>query len=457
VSIADNAEIRARLESALGGRVGAVRRLSGGASRVTSTFELERSPGEARTLVLQQMRGTALTRHPGVETEAALLRAADKAGVPVPTVVAAGAPDGLDSGWLVVGHLDGETLPRHILRDEEFATARTQLTGQTARALAAIHSIDPGAASGLPRADPLRHPLEFLDALHVTRPVLELGVRWLARSEPDTGPPVVVHGDFRMGNFLVDASGLRGVLDWELAHRGSAGEDVGWLCARTWRFGGPGRVGGFGELEEFLAAYEAAGGRDLDVDEVRWWEAYAAVKWAVICLLQASTHLSGSTRSVELAAIGRRACESEWDLLELLGVRLPPAPGVAADGAPPGEPIRADPLFGTPTAAELIAAVRGYLEEKVMTSTEGAARFEARVARNVLATVGRELDLGPAARAAHEARLRALQVPDDAALSAAIRKGDHDDELLELGSILAEGVRDQLLVANPSYLGAGLG
>lgn len=454
--VADDTEVKSKLEAALGGRLGEIRRLSGGASRITSTFELELPSGVVRTLVLQQIRGTALSRHPGVETEATLLREALRVGVPVPEVVAAGAADRLEEGWLVVEHLDGETLPRRILRGDEYASARSKLVEQTARALAAVHTIDAEIVPALPPADPLAHPLEFLDALDETRPVLELGIRWLDRDQPDRDESVVVHGDFRMGNFLVDETGLRGVLDWELAHRGNAAEDIGWLCARTWRFGGAGRVGGFGDLAEFLTAYRSAGGRSVEVDEVRWWEAYAAVKWAVICLLQAVTHLSGSTRSVELAAIGRRACESEWDLLDLLGVHLPPGPASPAEVRAGGR-TEPDPLFGTPSAAELIEAVREYLDEKVMPSTDGAARFEARVARNVLATVGRELELGPATRDARAERRAALGVRSEAALAAAIREGVHDDDLLEVGAILAEGVRDQLLVANPSYLEPGLG
>jgi aminoglycoside phosphotransferase (APT) family kinase protein len=450
VSDADDTELKEKLEAALGGRLGAIRRLSGGASRITSTFELELPSGEARTLVLQQIRGTALSRHPGVETEATLLRAARRAGVPVPEVVAAGAADRLGEGWLVVEHLDGETLPRRILRGDEYATARSMLVEQTAHALAAIHTIDAETVPALPRADPLRHPLEFLDALDETRPVLELGVRWLARNQPDRDESVVVHGDFRMGNFLVDETGLRGVLDWELAHRGNAAEDIGWLCARTWRFGGAGRVGGFGDLAEFLAVYRTAGGRAVKLEEVRWWEAYAAVKWAVICLLQAATHLSGSTRSVELAAIGRRACESEWDLLELLGVCEPPGTGQLE--ARSAGSVQQPPLFGTPSAAELLAAVQEYLESTVIASTEAAARFEARVARNVVAMVGRELELGQAAEAARAERLDTLGVADDKTLAAAIREGAYDRDLSAVASILAGGVRDQLSVTNPSYL-----
>ncbi len=444
----DAVDLAEELGAALGGRVTGVRRLSGGASRVTSAFDLQPASGEVRRLVLQQVRGVELTRPPGVEMEAGLLRAAHAAGVPVPEVVAAGRPDGLDPGWLVVERLEGEAIPRRILRNDELATARTGLTGQTAAALATIHSIDPGSVAGLPDADPLRDPRPFLDALHEQRPVLELGARWLALDGPTVGDPTVVHGDFRMGNFLVDEHGLRGVLDWELAHRGNPVEDIGWLCARAWRFGGPGRVGGFGELDAFLAAYHAAGGRPVDTDEVRWWEVYASVKWAVICMLQAGTHLRGSTRSVELAAIGRRVCECEWDILGLLGVDTA---SVAEDETGTGA-APASPLFGSPSAAELLEAVKEYIETKVMASTDGPARFEARVARNVLAMVGRELGLGPAAVAAHGDRLGALGISDDAALVTAIRAGSYDQDLAEVGSFLAGGVRDQLRVANPSYL-----
>ena len=400
------------------------------------------------------MEGSA--QGPDVQVEAYLLRAAREAGVPVPGVVAAGAPDGLQPGWLVVDRIEGETIPRRILRDEEFAAARPALTDQAARALAAVHAIDPASVPGLPGADPLRQPLELLDVLHETRPVLELGARWLARSRPPMDETVVVHGDFRMGNFLVDGDGLRGVLDWELAHLGDPAEDIGWLCAKAWRFGGPDRVGGFGKLDQFLTAYASVAGRTVDVDRVRWWEAYATIKWAVICLLQASSHLSGTTRSVELAAIGRRVCESEWDLLALMGAAMSvvPRPLVSdeTDEVRPGSLSQTSPLFGRPSIDELVEAVGEYLETKVMASSEGADRFEARVALNVLAMVRRELALSPAALAAHTERLLALGAADDATLASAIRAGRYDDDLAGIGAVLAEGVRDQLLVVNPPYL-----
>ena len=255
----------------------------------------------------------------------------------------------------------------------------------------------------------------MLDALGEARPALELGVRWLAAHRPPEGPLVTVHGDYRFGNFLVGPEGLRGVLDWELAHTGDPAEDIGWLCAPAWRFGGSGEVGGFGALPALLAAYTAAGGEAVVPARVHWWQVYATVKWATICALQASAHLSGATRSVELATIGRRVCESEWDLFGLLGTP-PPAPAGpgAADG--PTAP------FGRPTAAELVEAVGEYLDG-VRERSQGGARFEARVARNALGIAERELRLGPALAAAHAARLAGLGVADDAALAAALTVG----------------------------------
>lgn len=441
-------ELAGALGRRLNGTVRGLRRLSGGASRVTSAFELE-APGQAvRPLILQMDR--AVSAQSGrVRMEAALLQAAHDAGVPVPGVVAFGDGDDLGASWLVVERLEGETIPRKILRDDEWTGARRALTTQAGRALAAIHTIDPGAIEGLAPSDPLGDPLPFLDALGEVRPALELGVRWLAAHHPPDGPHVAVHGDYRMGNLLVGPDGLRGVLDWELAHTSDPAEDIGWLCAPAWRFGGRGEVGGFGTLDELLAAYTAAGGEAMTRDRVHWWQVYATVKWATICALQASAHLSGAARSVELVTIGRRVCESEWDLFTLLGTPPPAAAGTVAAAAPTAP-------FGRPTAAELVEAVREYLDG-VMERSDGGAGFEARVARNASGIAERELRLGPALAAAHAARLAGLGFADDAALAAALRSGSLDGDWESVAPALAAAARDQLMVANPAYLPAAIG
>jgi aminoglycoside phosphotransferase (APT) family kinase protein len=320
---------------ALGAALGAdevreLRRLSGGASRETWAFE-----ADGRPLILQRARPGGVTSA-AMTAEVELLRAAQAAGVPVPAVVLSGgdldsdsdrdldSSDGdaarLGRSWMVLERIEGETIPRRILREAEYASARPLLTTQCGRALAAVHSIDRTLISGLDPTDQFERFRELLDAMSEPHPAFELGFRWLERNRPPARADTVVHGDFRNGNLVVGPDGLRGVLDWELAHLGDPLEDLGWLCVRAWRFGAPPRVGGFGEVDELVAAYESAPGSTgtVDRDALAWWEAMGTLKWGVMCMLQAATHLSGTVRSVELAAIGRRVCEVEHDLLLLL-------------------------------------------------------------------------------------------------------------------------------------------
>jgi aminoglycoside phosphotransferase (APT) family kinase protein len=430
-----------------------LRRLSGGASRETWAFD-----AEGRPLILQRERkGSARTA--GMRTEAALLRAAGAEGVPVPGVVATAGdePDALGSAWMVVDRVDGETIARKILRDDEFAAARPVLAAQCGDALAGIHRIPAASVPDLHGGDQVAQLRATLDAAGEPHPAFELGFRWLDRHRPPAvgARDTVVHGDFRNGNLVVGPDGLRAVLDWELAHRGDPLEDLGWLCVRAWRFGAEPRVGGFGTVDELVGAYEAASGEVVDRAALHWWEVLGTLKWGIICVLQAFTHLSGMVRSVELAAIGRRVCEVEHDLLLLLPggdeAREPGAPAVAsaADG---GGGVAASPLHDAPTAAQLVEAVREFLEGDVMAATEGRVRFHARVAGRVLAQVERELAEGDGPARAHTGRLAALGYATDGDLAAAIRAGELDDRVAETTAVVRAAVTAKLAVANPDYV-----
>jgi aminoglycoside phosphotransferase (APT) family kinase protein len=260
--------------------------------------------------------------------EFALIRSASEAGAPVPEPLAF-EPDGgrFGSPGLLMAHVDGTSVAPRILRKAEFEPARAALTGQLGEALARIHAIDPGALSGVlasspgdPALDQISEWERQLDEIGEPLPVVELGLRWLRANAPEPAEPRLVHGDFRLGNFIVDTDGLAAVIDWELAHLGDPVEDIGWLCIRSWRFGNDELpVAGVGQLDDFVNAYAAAGGAPVDRERVRYWEAFGNVKWAVICARQAHDHLTGVRRSHELASLGRRVCEPEWDFLELVG------------------------------------------------------------------------------------------------------------------------------------------
>ena len=298
-----------------------LQRVSGGASRKTWLFDAHL---DGRTYPLVLRRDPAVNNsQTDRSTEYQLIAAAEAAGVAVPTVrVMLGPDDGLGDGF-IMDRVDGETIPRKILRDETYAEARGLLTAQCATSLAAIHAVPQSSLPKLAHQDArvqIRQWQSFLDSFGEPHPAFELGLRWMSERIPETvSAPQLVHGDFRNGNFIVGPDGLRAVLDWELAHLGDPIEDLGWLCVRAWRFGNTDQpAGGFGTIAELLDCYEAAGGRRPSDDELRFWIALGTVKWGGICMMQAFTHLNGAVRSVELAAIGRRVAENEWDLLKVI-------------------------------------------------------------------------------------------------------------------------------------------
>ena len=292
-----------------GAEIDDLHRLSGGASRETWRFT-----ADERAFVLQRQRSGDQR---DMLVEAGVVGAARRGGVPVPELIEARRRhDGM--AFMVLEAIDGETIARKIQRDEEYADARPRLVADLGHALARIHALDPAGSDGLEAIDQLAYYTDVLDALGQPHPVLELVRNWLVDTQPASQRTCVVHGDFRLGNVIVGPDGLRAVIDWELAHLGDPMEDLGWLCVKAWRFGGRPPVAGLGEYAELFAAYEAAGGATVDPTVVHWWEVLGTWKWAIMCILQASVHLTGATRSHELAAIGRRVCENEYDLLRSL-------------------------------------------------------------------------------------------------------------------------------------------
>jgi aminoglycoside phosphotransferase (APT) family kinase protein len=367
-------------------------RLSGGASKETWSFDAF-GPDATQTGLILRRDPPGRPAEPGVlDREAAALTIACDAGLPAPELLFISAGAALGTAGMVMRRVEGETIARRILRDDAYAPARAVLVGQLGRFAAGLHAQT--VPEFFPRPDPLAGLREQLDAFGRPSEVFELAMTELAASAPPARDPVLVHGDFRLGNLIVGPEGLRAVLDWELTHAGNPAEDLGWLCVKAWRFGAGPPVAGLGSREELLAAYRGAGGPDISLAELRWWEILGTLRWGVICLTQAWAHLSGAHRSVELAAIGRRVCEQEWDLLLLLD---PAAAEAAARSRPrlTGDAYAAPAPHGRPTVSELLEAVREYLLGSVMPATTGQLAFHARVAANALAIVARELELGP--------------------------------------------------------------
>ena len=423
------------------GEITSLRRLSGGASRETWAFDAGGRPLVLRRDPPGAPDAVAMAR------EAECFRAAAAAGVPVPELLATGdGSDGVGSPYLLMPHLAGETLPQRLLRDDRWAEVRPQLAGELGAVLGRIHAVDVAAVPSLERAaDRLTWLRDRHDAFGEPRPATELALRWLAEHRPAPVPAALVHGDFRNGNLIVDDDGVRAVLDWELTHVGDPREDLGWVCVKAWRFGSALPVGGFGTRDELFAGYEQVAGVRPDPAAVHWWEAFGCVHWAVICRIQAERHLGGGEQSIELAVLGRRAVEAEYDALLALGLT-----GTAEVADPLRGPPPAEPSSARPTVDELLAAVSGYLRAE-RTPTGGRDDYLAKVAANAVAIIRRSLRPDPD-RAERVTRLRALGCADDAALAAGIRSGRlsaGDPEVIAavVGEVVAE-----LSVANPGYL-----
>ena len=251
------------------------------------------------------------------EAEFRVQSAAHAAGVPVPRPIACEPAGGrFGTAGMLMAWVDGEAIPRRVLR-----VAPAGLARELGAALAALRAVDTAPleafapAPGDPAAATLDAVRAELDAAGDALPALELGLRWLALHRPQPAPVGVVHGDFRLGNFLVDGSGLRAVIDWEFWHLGDPVEDLAWVCARPWRFGADEHpVAGVGALGELLDGW----GEEVDAERLRWWEILSQAKWGAYCARQAALRRSGAHASLERTVLARRVAEAEWDMLELI-------------------------------------------------------------------------------------------------------------------------------------------
>jgi len=308
------------------GVVGAAK-LSGGASQETWTFDIVHAGGNIGAILRRAPKGygASPSRAAGLNNEAVLMQLARDAGVPSPRVLHVLRPqDDLGTGF-IMQRVEGETIARKILRDEQFASARPLLARQLGTIAAGIHGLQREKLPALREMTSAKEIGELerdYRSFDWPRPVFELALRWLKRHDP--GPPqevTLVHGDFRHGNLIIGPDGVQAVLDWELAHLGDAMEDLGWVCVNSWRFGEIDKpVGGFGSREELFAGYEAAGQR-VDPDRVTFWEVMGTLRWGVMCCGMMQRFRIGPDHSMERAMIGRRSSETEIDLLRLLAPR----------------------------------------------------------------------------------------------------------------------------------------
>ncbi len=302
---------------------------SAGARRLNVLFDADDGE-QVHKLVVTAIPNANIELTP-IVLEAQTIRTAEAAGVPVAHVVLdSDDPSYLGGGFFITGRIDGETVPRRVLRLVARCGNGDAVATRLGGALAALHAVpneripphlvrpidDDPAATSLARLE------EQIALLLQPSPAVSLGMRWLAARKPSKPARcVLVHGDARNGNLIVSENGLEALLDWEGSSVGDPMADLAWPCVRTWRFGEDEReLGGFAGRKPMVAAYEAAGGT-FDAERFHWWKVLGTLRWAIGLAGQAKAHIDGSVPNIVMAASGRRVGELEYDLLCLLRPR----------------------------------------------------------------------------------------------------------------------------------------
>ncbi len=306
----------------------AFERLSGGAIQSNYALTVRSTDGARSGELALVVRSDALSKVNASLTRAQefrVLQCAFKAGVTVPEPLWLCEDETITgSVFCVMARVPGQASGRKLVRGGVTAEQAAPLTRQLGRELARLHAVRPPQAGldflsvpagsrAMARVQEYRRALDEIPEAH---PVLEYALNWLEDHDPGSQDIVLCHGDYRTGNYMVHEGAISGILDWEFASWSDPLEDLGWLCARSWRFGRPDKeVGGVGDKADLFDAYTQACGREVDAEKILFWEVMSMTRWAVIALQQAQRHVSGEESSLELALTGRMLPEMEFDIL----------------------------------------------------------------------------------------------------------------------------------------------
>ncbi|MGB5482945.1 phosphotransferase family protein [Parasphingorhabdus sp.] len=436
-----------------GGQLGQLRRLSGGASMESWGF----SYGEEE-FVLRRLPDGLSSDDDGLRgvplaTQADVIELACSAGVTAPQVRGRLRPEhGLGEGFIMT-KAEGETLPHKILGNPDFAVAVKNLTEQCAGELAAIHQIPvealPASLEYFSPAELIRLQKDKYDEIGGQIPIYEYAFHWLNQNAPDATAKYLVHGDFRMGNLMIDHNGLSAVLDWELVRLGDPVQDLAYLCTPSWRFGHYEKVaGGFDSAESLLQAYAEASGTEVDTSRFRFWLIYSTLWWGVACMVMGQIWRSHGDRSLERTVIGRRVSEVEIDLSLLLEEILPDQLCTPLDWTVPD----AKTVTGESSYGELLTALEEWNSDHVQPGLQGHDKFQSRVAGNALGIARRQAEWGPGFHDAAEGRLAAIGY-DHGQLCAGLSNGDIAITSPAVWNHLRLSALERLSIDQPKYAG----
>lgn len=238
--------------------------------------------------------------------------------------------DLLGAPFVVTDMLPGTSHPKQLMAPAYGTSARAiahesfailgHLTTFDAQGTDLGPAVETPSVSEVHEATIDRHEAILRETGAAGRPVLAAALRYLRRRLPR--PPeriAIVHGDYRIGNYLFDTDGITGVIDWEMVHKGDPLEDLGWALLPNWEFGThPGLAAGFLTREEAVTAWESASGLRVDPAALDWWIVLAHVKAAGIWATSGHMFRSGGSREPIVALVGHAIPQQEVHLVEML-------------------------------------------------------------------------------------------------------------------------------------------
>lgn len=387
------------------------KQLTAGASQETYRIVYQSKQGEKilalRRSQLEDEESSVGFGSIGLDIESRLFQVAKRHDIPSPEILYTLIPsDDLGAGFMM-NWLKGETLGHRITHSSKFDSIRPALARQAGEVLARIHGIDWGNENldqhlNLISADTLlQKTYQQYQQLNTPQPMVDYTWRWLEDNIPESTRVSLVHADFRNGNLMVNDDGIEAVLDWELAHLGDPHRDIGYLCVNSWRFGNrhlP--VGGVGELDDFISAYERVSDYKINRGAVKYWQVFGSFWWAVTTLSMTQDWRLGNTPSLERPVIGRRSSEAQMDCVNLLFPGPFTPPDLLNTSFSQGSQM--------PMPAELLSGVIPFLKDNVAPELDPRSAYLAKVAANSLQIAQREFLHGPAAAEQEAQRLQGL-------------------------------------------------
>ena len=310
--------------------VRAIRQLSGGAIQQNWLIETQIDNHHPQKWVLRCDAPSALGISHQRAQEAELLIALAPYDIAVPKIYALSPdPSPIGKGFFVMEYIDGIAQAKKLTRHPDKASFSGSLVRQLGQQMARLHQITeddmhiswlsrPQISAELSALDEVRTMLAKVGGIY---PVLDYGLYWLELhlSEWHQGTDYrLCHRDFRTGNFLVHDGRMTALLDWEFAGWSVPAEDIGWLCARCWRFGDDmAEVGGLGNMSAFKEGYLSIADEMPSEPIIRFWQIFAELRWAAIALEQTDRCINGDI-SLELALSAPLVAEMEYNLLAMI-------------------------------------------------------------------------------------------------------------------------------------------